>query len=211
MKAQAFPLAYLPSIDYVAHFMAASNPVIDQWEHWPKRTYRNRAEIASPKGRYRISVPVTKKEHHTPANEVLIAYRENWQLNHWRAIKSFYSNSPYFLFYEQEIHQHFMRKYKTIAELDIKLMETLLKLLGISKSIETSSEYLKSKNLDLDFRNYFNHSKDRVFVPKYIQVFEDRQPFLHNLSVIDLLFNLGPEAAGYLQQLAEKLRAYYSG
>lgn len=211
MKLQAFPIAYLPPIDYVAHFMASPNPVIDIHEHWPKRTCRNRAEIASPKGRYRISIPVSKKAHHTPVKEVTISYKENWQQNHWRAIKSFYSNSPYFFFYEQEIKPFFEKKFKTIAELDLALMHQLFGLLNLNKTIQTSSVYLEKTSVAYDYRNYFNHSKEVVLIPEYIQVFEDRQPFLHNLSVLDLLFNLGPEAGNYLANLADKITESYSG
>lgn len=211
MRKQAFPIAYLPPIDYLAHFWAAPNPVIDIYEHWPKRTIRNRAEIASPKGRYLLSVPVSKDKHHTPAKDVRISYKENWQVNHWRAIKSFYSNSPYFLYYEQEISYFFEYQYNSITTLDLELMNTLLELMNIDKQITTSSAYLEKKEISHDLRDYFNHKKDKILVPDYIQVFEDRQPFLHNLSILDLLFNLGPEARTYLENLAHKLRNCYSG
>ncbi|MCF8231028.1 MAG: WbqC family protein [Bacteroidales bacterium] len=208
---QAFPIAYLPPISYVAYFMAASSPLIDIYEHWPKRTYRNRAEIASPKGRYRLSVPVSKDKHHTPVREVKISYKENWQQNHWRAIRSFYSNSPYFLHYESEIKPFYEKKYDTIAELDLELMQQLFDLMNIDQPVITSSGYIEKEDVDYDYRDFFNQQKDHVLIPEYIQVFEDRSPFLHNLSVIDLLFNLGPEATTYLENLAAKIRNYYSG
>ena len=211
MSQQAFPIAYLPPISYVAYFMAASSPVIDLYEHWPKRTYRNRAEIASPKGRYRLSVPVSKDRHHTPVREVKISYKENWQQNHWRAIRSFYSNSPYFLYYESEIKPFYEKKYDTIANLNVELLRKLFVLLNINQPVATSSGYLEKEAIDYDYRDFFNQQKDHVLIPEYIQVFEDRLPFLHNLSVIDLLFNLGPEATVYLENLAAKIRNYYSG
>lgn len=208
---QAFPIAYLPPVNYVAYYMAASNPVIDLYEHWPKQTYRNRADIASPQGPYKLSVPVTKKAHHTPVCQVGISYREDWQQNHWRAIKSFYNSSPYFLFYEPELRPFFERQYQTIDQLDLALLHKLFALLDISVPIQTSSKYLEREEIDYDFRDFFNQKKDNVLIPEYIQVFEDRQPFLNNLSVIDLLFNLGPEAATYLKRLAKHISDYYSG
>ncbi|MCF8307746.1 MAG: WbqC family protein [Bacteroidales bacterium] len=211
MSQQAFPIAYLPPISYVAYFMAASSPVIDLYEHWPKRTYRNRAEIASPKGRYRLSVPVSKDRHHTPVREVKISYKENWQQNHWRAIRSFYSNSPYFLYYESEIKPFYEKKYDTIVDLNVELLRKLFVLLNINQPVATSSGYLEKEAIDYDYRDFFNQQKDHVLIPEYIQVFEDRLPFLHNLSVIDLLFNLGPEATAYLENLAAKIYHYYSG
>jgi len=211
LRKQAFPIAYLPPIDYLAHFLAAPNPVIDIYEHWPKRTLRNRAEITSPKGRYMLSVPVSKDKHHTPAKNVRISYREKWQVNHWRAIKSFYSNSPFFLFYEQDIKYFFEHNYDRIIDLNLELMKTLLELLNINKEVPASYAYIEKNEISHDLREYFNHTKDTVLVPKYIQVFEDRQPFLHNLSILDLLFNLGPEAETYLENLADKLSRRYSG
>lgn len=209
--ADVFPLAYFPDIAYLAHYMASENPLIDTWEHYEKQTCRNRTDILTPSGRQTLSIPVSKKAHHTPTRDVLLSYRQDWRQTHWRTIKTSYGGSPYFYFYADEFEAAFREKPEHLTEFTEKLFKILLKQLGLKPECNFAEKYVEKWELEKDYRNYWNPSKDRIMVPHYIQVFEHKFGFTHKLSSLDLLFNLGPEANFYLQQLSQKLKQYYSG
>lgn len=206
-----FPLAYFPDIAYMAHYLASPSPVVDTFEHYEKQTCRNRTDIMTPSGRQTLSLPVSKKAHHTPVNQVLLSYKQDWRPVHWRTIKTAYGGSPYFYFYADELEEAFRQKPKYLTEFTGKLFKIILNQLGCHEPFTLSGAYVEKWEPGKDYRNYWFPSKDRIMNPKYIQVFEYKFGFMHNLSVIDLLFNMGPEAGVYLHSLAQKLKNYYSG
>lgn len=185
--------------------------MLDLFEHYEKQTCRNRTDIMTPSGRQTLSIPVTKKFHHTPINEVRLSYQENWPAIHWRTIKTAYGGSPYFYFYADEFREVYLHKHEMLTDFTLALFEILLRHSGYSDKTELSQGYLEKEEVNRDYRNYWFPSKDHILVPHYLQVFEHKFGFLHNLSAIDLLFNLGPEAGPYLHSLLVKLDTYYSG
>jgi hypothetical protein len=211
LKPEVFPLAYLPDIAYMAHYYAASKPVIDIYEHFEKQTCRSRTNILTAQGRQTLSLPVSKKEHHTPVKEVKLSYCENWPQVHWRTIQTAYSSAPYFDFYAGELEAVYEQKQEFIADFTASLFHILCNHIGIPHKQTFSEKYIEKSDAYRDYRNYWHTTKDHLLVPRYWQVFSDKHGFEHNLSIIDLLFNMGPESAPYLFQLAQKLKTYYSG
>ena len=191
---------YFPSVQFFTKWMSGAEIVIEAHENYQKRSYRNRCHIMSPFGFYPLSVPLKKgKNEQQKITDTVISYAENWQLKHWRAFQNYYQKSPYFEHYEHIIEPIFHGNHRYLFDLNMDILEILKKVLDLDNVISTSKTYEKSPEPIIgDFRNKIHpRSKfeDHSFLPKsYPQVFEYKYGFLENLSVLDLIFNCGPEA-----------------
>lgn len=197
------PTAYFPPISYF-HFLINGKPVqIELFETFPKQTYRNRCEIMTAAGKASLVVPVSRPDgNHTLTQDIEICYREPWQRNHWRAIQSAYSSSPYFSFYADQISAFLNNREPNLIFLNQKITAMICKLLKLRPSISFTSAYEKIPSVALDLRQTFTPKKlIRSDFPRYPQVFEHITGFTPGLSILDLLFNLGPDTRAYLKEL----------
>lgn len=197
-----FSTAYFPPIACVATLMQHSEIHIDAKETFPKQTYRNRMEIMTAGGVRTLTVPVVRNNH-SRTEEVSIDYKERWNIIHLRTLEAAYSASPYYLYYKDGIESLLTRRYGRLLELNSNVLEWLLKQLKTTCTINLTADYSPAIGDPSDYRNLFSpkvpYPTER-FTP-YYQVFNDRQPFTPNLSILDLLFNLGPESKDYLKRL----------
>ncbi|WP_421939629.1 WbqC family protein [Pedobacter sp.] len=196
------PLFYLPPVGYFS-LLQKLNPnfLIEKYEHFPKQTYRNRASIYSPNGKLDLTVPVVKgSKMHTVASDVKISNDFNWQRLHWMSLQSCYRSSAYFEFYEDELSHFYTKKFDYLFDYNLELLNWLNKKLKLNLEIAFTPEYNKDIDAESDFRSMMNPKKteDIVNNKPYYQVFEDRHQFLPNLSIVDLLFNQGPQSRLYL-------------
>lgn len=194
------PTAYLPPIQYFSKFLLFDEILIEQYEHFPKQTYRNRCVIYGPNGSLNLSIPLYKRSERTLTKDIQISYDYNWQMLHWRSLESAYRSSPFFEFYEDGFKPFYKKKYKYLIELNNELLFLMLKTLKLRNPINFTSEY--KKEYGNDFRSIISpkqdFSVDKQFLTKpYTQVFCNRHEFLPNLSIVDLLFNEGPRAIDY--------------
>lgn len=196
-----FSTAYFPSIRYVATLINHSKVVIEQYETYPKQTYRNRTVIATANGVLPLTVPVVRVNgNHTYTKDIEICYAENWAIKHWRAIESAYNSSPYFLYYKDDVEAVFNKKHSTLLELNMDIIAFVMKKLRLDTEVLLSDDYVEVYDVSEDYRNVFlPKRKEIVSLPQYTQVFEDRLGFLQDLSILDLLFNLGPDSITYLK------------
>jgi len=191
--------AYLPTVDYMATVVRCAGMVIEQHETFPKQTFRNRTVIATANGPMMLNVPVTRPNgNHTTTADIGISYHEPWNIRHWRAIVSAYNAAPYFLYYRDELESILLQPHEHLIKLNDDLMRFILRRLKIDCTIEYSSQYIKSPQTEMDCRDSLTSKKSIPCNRPYSQVFESRLGFLPGMSVIDLLFNLGPEAKSYL-------------
>lgn len=197
-----FPLFYLPPVSY---FSALNDNnfefVLEKEEHFPKQTYRNRARIYSPNGNLDLFIPVIKgSKFHTKVKDVKISYDFKWQRLHWLSIESCYRNSAYFEYYEDEFKPFYEKKYDYLFDYNLEIFQWTLKQLKKAPALSFTTEYSKEIAGELDFRNKLHFKSPEYTAPAkpYFQVFEDRNGFLPNLSIVDLLFNQGPQAKHYL-------------
>ena len=196
--------AYLPPIKYFALLAQHSSSIVEVKESYPKQTYRNRCAVLGANGKLNLSIPVKKiNGNNSKTEEIEIINTSNWYLNHWRTITSAYSNSPYFLYYKDDLEKYFHGDFSNLIKLNTAITKELLTIIGINHEIKFSDEFKTPGNNKLDFRysispkiNTSNNEFD-----KYIQVFSNKFGFMANLSIIDLLFNLGPDTHSYLKNL----------
>lgn len=196
--------AYLPPIDYFYYLLKSENVLIEQFETYPKQTYRNRCEILTGNGKLSLSIPVKRiNGNHTLSKDIALFEEEKWQLKHWRAIHAAYSASPYFLFYADELEVFFSGHYEKLLDFNLALTKSLCKLIGFQPKINLTASFEKDVPHLTELRNAFSPKHPSAFkhFPPFTQVFSDRHPFHPNLSIIDLLFNLGPETLEYLSKL----------
>lgn len=195
------PMFYLPP---VAYFTALNqykpNILIEKHEHFPKQTYRNRAHVYSPDGLLTLVVPVVKgAKVHTPIKDVKISNDFAWQRLHWMSLQSCYRRSAYFEFYEDDFARFYEQRFDNLFDYNEELLNLVLKFLKMPVSFKFTEEYHREYPDLSDFRNTIHPKKDSAFEQKpYFQVFEERKGFLKDLSIVDLLFNQGPQSINYL-------------
>lgn len=199
-----FSTAYFPSILYMAHLCHYAKVGIEVMETFPKQTFRNRTVIATGNGLQTLTVPVVRTQgNHTRTEEIGISYNEPWNVRHWRAIVSAYNAAPYFLYYRDEIEHVLMQQYNRLIDLNDDLLGLLLKNMKIACTSVHTQDFTPPLSQDNDHRHTLTakHIVTNCQFPPYYQTFDTRYGFQPNLSVLDLLFNLGPDAKGYLLQL----------
>lgn len=192
------PTAYLAPIKYYAILLQSNNCSIEIHEHFIKQSIRNRCEIYGANGKLRLTIPKERKgSSKTLISEIKIAYKENWQKLHWNAIKSAYNSSPFFEYYKDELEPFFNKKETNLVDFNNQLQEEILDLLQEDNPISYTKQY-EHKG---DFTDLRNHKWELEKQPEYNQVFMEKHGFIPNLSILDLLFNLGPESGEYLHNV----------
>lgn len=188
---------YLAPVAYYARVAAAGKVVIEGYDHYAKQTYRNRCRIAGPGGVLTLSVPVVHPENpKCPMKDIRISDHGNWRHLHWNALESAYNSTPFFEYYKDDFKPFYEKKYAFLADFNDELFRLVCKLIDISPAIEYTTEYKTEFGAnEKDYRDAIHPKRESGFaaVP-YYQVFEGRHGFLPNLSVVDLLFNMGPES-----------------
>jgi len=197
-----FPLFYLPPVGYFSNLKDfESDFMIEREEHFVKQSYRNRATICSPNGLLNLIVPVAKgAEVHSKMKDVKISNDFSWQRLHWKSLESCYRSSAYFEYYEDEFYRFYEQRFEYLFDYNTEIMYWLLKQLKKDPSLNFTNEYVKEVGNDLDFRMNMlckGFDKDKKLKP-YFQVFDDRNGFIPNLSIVDLLFNQGPQSKLYI-------------
>jgi len=184
-------------------------------ETYPKQTFRNRCNIATASGVLSLTIPVKRVNgNHTKTCDIQIDNSKNWQLLHWRSIITAYNKTPYFLFYRDLFEPIFSRKYEFLVDFNSELLNCILNALKIKTiEIRPTAEYEVTPDA-LDLRNSF-HPKYPLrnitcILPRYMQAFEEFHGYLPDLSIIDILFNIGPDALPYLACLEISIHLHIS-
>lgn len=193
--------AYMPPLEYFYQIFNADKIYLEAFENFQKQSFRNRCQIQGPNGKQNLSVPVTKNgkiKMHTRDIEIL--YAEDWIKEHLSAIETAYSSSPFFIHYFDDLQKILSKKHSKLFDLNTELLHFFLKSLNIKKEISITEDYSHNYNNINDLRENIHPKKKTGFKMKnYFQVFNDRFDFMNNLSIIDGLFNLGPELSLYLE------------
>lgn len=178
--------------------------VIEQYDSYQKQTYRNRCVIATANGPQALTVPVESERGETGnekclVKDIRISDHNQWRRVHWNALQSAYSESPFFEYYADDIRPFYEQKYEYLIDFNEAIRQRVCELIDIHPKVVYSSEFKTVHSSD--FREVI-HAKhplpDPDFTPKpYWQVFQHKHGFQPNLSILDLLFNMGPESVFY--------------
>jgi hypothetical protein len=194
------PTSYFPPISYMAFLAQREEIFIEQMETYPKQTYRNRCEIMTSSGKLSLIVPISKPNgNHTLTKDIEISYREPWQQHQWKSIQTAYRSSPYFNYYADILQPLFSLEERSLISLNNKILQSFYQIIGIQPIIEFTDDYIKEVQGHYDLRLKMKPGKlPESNMAEYPQVFSHISGFMKDLSVLDLLFNLGPEAKNYL-------------
>ena len=183
------PCCYLaPVSHYSALFRAEDEVRMEVCDHFTKQTLRNRCFIDSPQGPLALSIPVVKAEGKTAMRDVRISDHGNWRHQHWAALQSSYRQSPFFEYYADDFAPFYEKRWDFLADFNQDLMALVMSLLDIEKPIRRTADYEGDALTMLP----------AYAARPYYQMFADRHGFLADLSIADLLFNLGPEGVLWL-------------
>ncbi|WP_406684748.1 WbqC family protein [Seonamhaeicola sp. MEBiC1930] len=192
---------YFPDI---AHFVAitqAKEVMFEVEDNFVKQTYRNRTNIYGANGKLTLNVPVTySQKNRQKYKDVKIFNEDKWQANHWKSLLSAYRTSPFFEYYEDDLQPLFHKKEDFILDFNLKCFEVICDCLQLDLTISKSVVFKKTTENELDLRSLVNAKKEQhQQFDVYTQVFNNKHGFINNLSILDLLFNEGPNAVNYLE------------
>lgn len=192
--------AYLGPVSYYARLLTADVVRIEAYENFQKQTFRNRCIIATPAGPQALTIPIVHTGTSTPIRDVELSTHGTWTHLHWQALVSAYRQSPFFDYYEDYLRPFYEHPPRFLWDFNEGLRATICELLDIATPILTTNDYIPIPPHDIeDCRTLISprtpSDADTRFHPvPYYQVFTQRTGFLPNLSICDLLFNMGPES-----------------
>ncbi len=192
--------AYLPPVAYISLISGAGEVLIEREENYLKQTYRNRCYILSANGVQSLSVPVLLGSFHkTAIKDIRIDNSRRWQQVHLRALIAAYKSSPFFDYYFDDLEKIISAGHSFLLDLNYELTIFILRTLKIKTGLEYTSHFEPAGSEPYDYRYTLTPKKDdKNEYKRYLQVFSSRYGFVPGLSVADLIFNTGPDSAGYL-------------
>jgi hypothetical protein len=177
-----------------------SNILWDVHQNYVKQSYRNRTFIHSANGLHKLTIPVKHSKIKFPMLKAEIDNKIAWQKNHWRSIQTAYSSSPFFEFYKDSLEQVYNKKYTYLVKFNFDMIKLVFEWLDIEIKLKLSKEYKVVYDDSLDLRKKIDNQKHSISKNKiYNQVFFEKNGFLNDLSIIDLIFNEGPNSLSYLK------------
>ncbi|MFN6946155.1 MAG: WbqC family protein [Cytophagaceae bacterium] len=197
-------LHYFPCISYFRRLLSCETVFLEAAENYQKQTYRNRCYILGANKIQLLSVPVKKAEGKTSVRDVKIDYSMSWQSIHYRSIVSAYGKSPFFEYYIDYFREVFEKKTEFLFDLNYQILNICAQLMQFELQVKLTSEYNSVNGAGVkeiaDLRNTIipeNRNAPNAANLRYQQMFG--KEFVHDLSIIDLLFCEGPQAFNYLR------------
>ena len=212
MTAALLQTTYFGPVQWYQKLNSYDRCLIEQYDTYQKQTYRNRCVISTANGLQALTVPVESENMRNGENEkcllrdVRISDHNQWRRVHWNALQSAYSESPFFDYYADDLYPFFEKKFVFLVDFNDAIRQTICQLIDIHPTVEYTQTFLappvSPSSTLADFRDII-HAKhpqpDPGFQPRpYWQVFQHKHGFHPNLSILDLLFCMGPESVFYL-------------
>ena len=195
MEILSHPL-YLAPVPLYIKLYSGTALVIDTQSPFVKQTFRSRAVIATENGTLSLNIPVVHDGGRTAMRDVRISEHGNWRHQHWNALVSAYRNSPFFEYYADDFAHFYEERDGFLMDFNLRLHNVVCGLLGLEREVTVITE----GNIDTadacDLRHIAEPKALKALTEQpqpYYQVFAQRNGFIPNLSVLDLLFNMGPE------------------
>ena len=202
--------AYLAPIQYFTKLVSYNHIYIEYCESYLKQSYRNRAVILAANGPLHLTLPIINgPKAKGPIRDQQLSYDYPWQQTHWRSISSAYNNSPFFEYYADDLAPFFFnKKWKYLIDFNREIQGAVLMAINQKSDIKYTEDYFTEGEVPagIDDYRYSIHPKPQKQIEDghfcsipYIQVFDEKWGFVPNLSILDLLFNEGPQSVGYLR------------
>lgn len=215
---------YVPWKGYFDMIGMVDEFVIYDEVQYTKNDWRNRNKIKTLNGLQWLTIPVIQTHLHQKISETRI-FDKRWNAKHWNSLVTNYSKAPYFKSYP-ELEQ-FYRKTESdlLSEINVALIRLICSFLNITTTITNSSEYILEGNATERLvnicrqsnascylsgpaaRNYLNEELFKrngigitwMDYSGYADYNQLHPPFAHDVSIVDLLFNTGPEAVNHMK------------
>ncbi|MBO4462611.1 MAG: WbqC family protein [Prevotella sp.] len=195
---------YFGPVQWYQKLYRHEHVLMEVHESFAKQTYRNRCLIATAQGVQALTVPVAASEDGTRmTGAIRLSNHGHWQHQHWQAITSAYGDSPFLPYYEDDLRPFFFEteRWERLIDYNEAIRKKICELIDIHPHVEPTSDFVKNGDF-IDFRDTIRPKQapaDPDFkVRPYYQVFRERHGFLPNLSILDLLLNMGPESIFFL-------------
>ena len=174
--------------------------LIEQHDSFIKQTFRNRCIIATTHGTQALSIPIEHSNGSQQMRDIRISDHGNWRHLHWYALQSAYGDSPFFDYYVDDIRPFFERKWDFLFDFNLAITQTMCQLLDIRPEIRVTEtyEHLCANDFREVIRPKHPLPDDGCESRPYYQVYQQKQGFIPNLSILDLLFNMGNESIFFL-------------
>ena len=191
---------YLAPIALYARLYAASGIIFDRESSFIKQTFRNRTIIATENGVQSLTIPIVHTAGKQLMQDIRISEHGNWRHLHWNAMVSAYRKSPFFDYYADDFAHFYEERDGFLIDFNLRLHNVVCELLGLERDVRFSSEETmeRDKNEIEDIRLIAEPKEcsniTAFTLEPYYQVFASRHGFIPNISIVDLLFNMGPEA-----------------
>ena len=188
--------AYLAPVEYYSKLHDYRKVMVERFDHYAKQTYRNRCVILSQSGPLPLTIPtVDTAAGKTLMKDVRISDHGNWRHVHWNAMVSAYRHSPFFDFYADEFRRIYENRHEFLIDFNRELAEWVCKQIDIHPEVSYTDSFVAVPDGADDWRERIHPKKASGYaVRQYWQVFSERHGFTANLSIVDLLFNMGPES-----------------
>ncbi len=200
-------VTYNGPVQYFTKFILYDEIWLEAHENYTRQNYRNRCNIYGANGKLPLTIPViTSEKHKTLIKDIRIDNTKNWQKLHWKGIESAYRTSPFYEFIIDDFQPFFSKRFEFLFDLNMEILMKILAILELNPKIILTDRFLFPGTIEIaDMRDSIHPKKpfqsDVLFKPMdYRQVFSDKHGFLANLSIIDLIFNTGPEAVEILRE-----------
>ncbi len=194
---------YFGPISQFAALVQADKVIFENEDNYQKQTYRNRMHIYGANGKLQLNIPIKHsgdKSQHQKYREVKIENDFQWQKQHWKSLQTVYRTSPFFEFYEDDFQPLYEKKYKFLLDFNYACMDLALECLQKDLKYSKTEEFiLEPKNVK-NGRSLVQAKNTKEFeLEPYPQVFQAKYGFINDLSIVDLIFNEGPNAPNYLE------------
>lgn len=204
-------LQYLPCLEYFTCLLNHDIAWIDVEEKYLKQTYRNRCSVLTANKIDILTVPVKSYETNCPTKLIEIDYGQDWIRRHLGCLRSAYGKSPYFEFYIHAFEEVYLKKHSFLVELNYELLTICLRLVGVKTEVKYNLSGFSNQEVKVENAMSLINNKKAPNLNKYYNSVQYYQTFgndfVSNLSIVDLIFNMGPESRGVLNRSAKKIEA----
>ncbi|NNE31997.1 MAG: hypothetical protein HKN40_06465 [Winogradskyella sp.] len=192
---------YFPNIAHFVAMLKADTVLFEVCDNYQKQSYRNRTEIYGANGKLALTVPVSySQKHRQKYKDVKIANENNWQGLHLKSLQSAYSMSPFFEYYIDDLLPVFENRFDYILDFNLKSFALILECLQLNIATKQTTSFELHPEDKVDLRNLAQRNFEKKNLQPYTQVFSVKHGYIPNLSILDLLFNEGPNSELYLKK-----------